>query len=188
MVELPHQVMADVGGPDVLLAVDPQAVGLLDQPLAPGAEVFPVAVEDHDGRLAPMEDEDAVGGVGRHGRDLTELDRARRLGPAGDHLVSRNGLRRRLLGERGRQHQASGRGEERQQDHRSCVHRQASRIRASDRFLQDFAGVLSLQTRRTFSPRILRMVSSECPRWTMPTVNSGQLVQARLWMARGVSL
>ena len=60
----------------LLLAVDPQAVGGLDQPVAPGAEEFAVAVEDQDRRLAPVEDEDAVGRVGRHGRDLAELDRA----------------------------------------------------------------------------------------------------------------
>src|SRR3954452_22624034 len=60
VVELPHQVMADVGGPDVLLAVDPQAVGLLHQPLAPGGEGVACAVEGHDRRRAPMEDEDAV--------------------------------------------------------------------------------------------------------------------------------
>src|SRR4051812_16894201 len=48
-------------------------------------------------------------------------------------------------------------------------------------------GGLSLQTRSTFPPRILRMAASEWPRWTMPTVNSGQLVHERLRMPRAVS-
>ena len=47
--------------------------------------------------LAAVEDEDAVGGIGRDGRDLTELDLTRQLRPAGHRPVGRGGRRRFLV-------------------------------------------------------------------------------------------
>ena len=41
-------------------------------------------------------------------------------------------------------------------------------------------------TRRTFPPTIFRIVSSEYPVCTIPTVNSGQLVHAKLRVIDGV--
>ena len=46
-------------------------------------------------------------------------------------------------------------------------------------FISDQASV-SRQTRRTFPPMIFWISSSVYPRWTSPTVNRGQFVQARL--------
>ena len=73
-VELHHQMVADVGDPDVALGVDPQPVCGLDVVVAPRAEELAVAVEDEDRLLAAVGDVDPVLRVGRHGRHRAEFD------------------------------------------------------------------------------------------------------------------
>ena len=82
-IELSQHVVAVVGRPDVPVAIDPQAVRHLEQPLAPAADELAVFVERHQRRLAAVQDVDPVLGIDRHRRHRADFDFRREFQKAG---------------------------------------------------------------------------------------------------------
>ena len=72
-IELVDQVRSDVGGPDVVLRVDPQAVRPLEQPVAEAADEISVRIEFHQRHRPAMDDEDVAFGIEGDARRAAEV-------------------------------------------------------------------------------------------------------------------
>ena len=59
-IELVDQVRGNVGRPDVVICVDPQAVRPVEQPVAEAADEMTVGVEFHQRHRPAMDDEDVA--------------------------------------------------------------------------------------------------------------------------------
>jgi hypothetical protein len=70
------------------VADDLEAVGIGDLARTPGAEIFTVAVEHHDGRVSPLKDIDAVLRVGRDPADQPEGLAVGRFEEIADYFVA----------------------------------------------------------------------------------------------------
>ena len=73
-IELAQHVVAVVGRPDVVFAIDAQAVGTLNSPCPQPRTNLPFGVERHQRRLAAVQDIDAVLGIDRDGRHRADFD------------------------------------------------------------------------------------------------------------------
>src|SRR5581483_11798555 len=83
-----HGVIAIVGAIEIVVGVDMQAVGALEQAFAPALDEIAVAIE-HDHRvLAAIEDVDAVLAVDRHGGRIGELPAVRQFGPVLHYTIT----------------------------------------------------------------------------------------------------
>ncbi len=103
-VHLVDHVGAHIGGPDIVLAVDAQAMRPVEQAFAQRAQVFAVRVEFHQ-RIGPaMQHEDVALGVDRHARRAAEGHARGQAEWVGDgNIVERRGRGR--LRESGNGHQ-----------------------------------------------------------------------------------
>ena len=76
-----------LGTPDVVLAVDEDSVGILDDIFAPGGEEVAVAIEDDEGMFATRIDKDAVIGVAGDRGYPAELPTCGQFGPIFHHFI-----------------------------------------------------------------------------------------------------
>jgi len=83
-IELVGQVRGHVGGPDVVLCVDPQAVRPLEQAIAEAADKIAVGIEFHHRHRPPMDDEDVAPGVEGNARCAAKVAARRQFERFGD--------------------------------------------------------------------------------------------------------
>ena len=86
-VEFEDAVGLAFGAPDVVFAVDEDAVGVLDDIFTPGGEEVAVTVEDDEGVFAARVDKDAVLGVAGDRGYPAELPPCGQFGPVFDYFV-----------------------------------------------------------------------------------------------------
>jgi hypothetical protein len=77
--ELVNQVRRDVGCPDVVLRIDPQAMGALEQAIAEPADKAAVRIELHHRHRSAMDDEDVASGVEGDPRCAAKIHAGRQL-------------------------------------------------------------------------------------------------------------
>ncbi len=88
-VELVNQVRSDVGGPDVVLRIDPQAVGAIEQPVAEAADEVAVGIEFHQRHRPAMDHEDVAFGIESDTRGADKVRARRQLERLGDGDVGK---------------------------------------------------------------------------------------------------
>src|SRR3954465_6517428 len=95
--ELVDDMGARVGGPDIVLRVDPQPVRPVEQAVAQGAQEFAIGVELHERIRAAMQHENVPLGADGHARGAAEGHAGGQAEAVGDHDVverrGRGGLR-----------------------------------------------------------------------------------------------
>ena len=90
--ELVDDMGARVGGPDVILRVDPQPVRPVEQAVAQRAKEFPIGIELHERIGAAMQHENVALGVDGHARGAAEGHAGGQAEAVGDHgVVERRG-------------------------------------------------------------------------------------------------
>jgi hypothetical protein len=85
--ELHRDLRLPVNQIEAVVGANTDAVGVLEDALAPGIQELAVAVEDHAGVFGPREDVDLVFGVDSYAADLAPLPALRELSPAFEHFI-----------------------------------------------------------------------------------------------------
>jgi hypothetical protein len=88
-IELVDEVRGHVGGPDVVLRVDPQTVRPFEQPVAEPADEIAVRIEFHQRHRSAMDDEDVAPGVEGNARRSTKVHARRQLERFGNRDVGK---------------------------------------------------------------------------------------------------
>src|SRR5688500_11004861 len=91
MPDVVRKLQDDLGGSvdkeDAVIRRNADAVGVLEDALAPGPLELPRAIKDHIRMLGPGEDMDAIAGVDAHRADLPPQPPRWQLAPALDQLI-----------------------------------------------------------------------------------------------------
>ena len=85
---LAHGVVAVIGAIEIVVGIDVQAVGAVEQAFAPARDEIALAVQHHHRMVAAVEDVDAVLAVDRDGSGVGQAPAVRQLRPVFDHAVA----------------------------------------------------------------------------------------------------